>query len=192
MDFVAIQAVIRDRHTDLHTPSLSGRAHTCRQKNQGKGMWGALLPVEYQLPVRGKLVECGFSVAGRRFSFYCCCVFFSLFPARVSGAWIAKLAGSVKLPYSMVQRDMTIQSGKVYFSVLSCAVMSLKNNNSDITCKVYLKPSTGEAWAFACISKYHMYWHCRLRNWCCCLDESGCSAFTSAEIYSQTFISLDT
>lgn len=66
-------------HRPTHTPSLSGRAHTCRQKMQGKGMWGALLPVEYQLPLRGKRVECGFSVAGRRFNFLLLLCFFTLF-----------------------------------------------------------------------------------------------------------------
>lgn len=35
------------------------------------------------------------------------------------------LAGRVKLPFSMVQRDMTIQSGKVCLSVLASAFMSL-------------------------------------------------------------------
>lgn len=34
-------------------------------------------------------------------------------------------AGRVKLPFSMVQRDMTIQSGKVYLSVLASASVSL-------------------------------------------------------------------
>lgn len=66
-----------------------------------------------------------------------------------------------------------------------CAVMPLKSNNSDITCRVYLKPSTGVVWVFACVSKYPMYWNSRLRNCYSCLDECGCSEFTAAEIYSQ-------
>lgn len=43
--------------TQTYTPSLPGRAYTCRQTVKRKGMWGALLPVEYQLPVRGKRVK---------------------------------------------------------------------------------------------------------------------------------------
>lgn len=75
-------------------------------------------------------------------SAFCRC-FFTLFVVLVSGVWIVNLAGRVKLPFSMVQREMTILSGKVHLSMLSSAFMSLCVFKKwwqwlEVTCKVLL------------------------------------------------------
>lgn len=94
---VVIQGAIKGQtHTDLHTPSLSRRAHTCRQTVKRKGMWGALLPVEYQLRAgeRKTYFNVASSVTGTSLQPSFPSHFFILL---VLGVWIANLAGRVKL-----------------------------------------------------------------------------------------------
>lgn len=68
--------------------------------------------------MRGKSINVAFSVSGLLSSLLLLLCFIS-YTVRCA------FAGRVKLPFSMVQRDMAIQSGKVCLSVLASVSLSV-------------------------------------------------------------------